>query len=102
MQHLEGVACTVADGQYHMVGGDAFAAGEHYAAHLSVVNFDIVHPALETDLTAERLDCGAHFFHHAHQPEGADVRLAHIQNFRRCAGLDEFRQAPFCHNVWDP
>jgi hypothetical protein len=46
--------------------------------------------AAEADLAAQRLDLGAHGFDHGHQLEGADVRLADIEDFRRRAGLDEF------------
>ena len=59
------------------------------------VDFDVVHAALEADLAAQRLYGFAHFLHHAHQAEGADVRFADVEDFFRRAGLDEFGPAPF-------
>ena len=54
------------------------------------LDLDVVDPAFETVLAAERLDGAAHVFHDGHQPEGADVRLGDGQDFRRRAGRDEF------------
>src|SRR3989338_2022521 len=54
--------------------------------------FDVVHAALETDFTTQRLDGLAHLLHHAHQTEGADMRMALIQNLFRRTRLDEFLQ----------
>src|SRR3989338_1504779 len=97
VDHLEGVALAVADRQHQMIRGDVFAAAEHHAANVSdvigsVLDFDVVHAALEADLAAQRLDGFAHLFHHAYQAERADVRLAGVQDFFRRARLDEFLQ----------
>src|SRR6185503_8983195 len=92
VEHLESVARAVADGQHDVVGGDAFSAGDHYAANLPVVDFDISDFAAEADFTAQSMDGVAQALDHAHQPEGADVWLGHIENFGRRAGFDEFRE----------
>ena len=67
--------------------------GEHEAAHAALVAaaFDQqVDDALaEADLAAQRLDVGAHLLDHADEPEGADVRLADVEDLLRRAGLDE-------------
>src|SRR5450759_2737119 len=75
-----------------MGGFDVFTAGKHHTLHLPVTNFDVVNATLEAYLAAERLYGLAHFLHHAHQTERADVRLADIQDFRWRTGCDEFIQ----------
>ena len=47
---------------------------------------------LEADLATQRLDFGTHLLDHADQPEGANVRLADVEDLFRRTGLDEFRQ----------
>ena len=94
-QHVKGAARAVADGEHHMIGRDVGAAGEHHAANMpqavpALLDFDVVEPAFETILAAERLDGAAHVLHDGHQPERADMRLADGQDFRRRAGRDEF------------
>ena len=96
-QHLKGVARAVADGEHDMIGGDMGAVGEHHAANMAqavpaLLDFDILEPAFETILAAERLDGAAHVLHDGHQPERADVGLGDGQDFRRRAGRDEFGQ----------
>jgi hypothetical protein len=44
---------------------------------------------LETNLAPQRHDLGAHLLDHADQAEGADVRLADVQDLFGRAGLDE-------------
>src|SRR3546814_2691294 len=46
----------------------------------------------EAHFTAERFDFLAHACDHAGQAEGADMRLADVEDFVRRAGLDEFVQ----------
>jgi hypothetical protein len=46
----------------------------------------------EADLAPQRHDVGPHLLHHAHQAEGADVRLADEQDLLGRARLDEFGQ----------
>ena len=78
--------------KHDVIGRYRFATGEHYAAHLSIVDHDITYPGLKAELTTERLDRLAHRLHHTHQAEGADVRLAHIHDFFRRTRLDELGQ----------
>jgi hypothetical protein len=47
------------------------------------------HALLETDLTAERDDLLAQPLYDLHQLEGADVRVRHVQDLGRRAGVDE-------------
>src|SRR6185369_9623431 len=94
-QHLEGVAGAVADGEHDMLGGDAFAAGQHHAANLAVAggvafDLDFLDLGPEAHFAAEFENVGAHLLDHADQPEGADVRLVDEEDFLRRAGLDEF------------
>ena len=92
VQHLEGVARAVADGKHHMVRFEPLAGGKMQRAHAAIVDFHVGDPGLEADFAAQFLDRGPHQLHHLHQPEGADVRLADIQDFRRRLGLDELGQ----------
>ena len=103
VKHFEGIARAVAYRQHHMVGRDMFTAAKHDAAHLPVVDIKVVDPALKADFAAQRVNAFAHSLHHANQPERTDVRLAHVEDFRRRAGLDEFRQhlAPEVARVLD-
>ena len=48
----------------------------------------------EADLAAEGEDLRAHPLDHGDEPEGADMRLGHPEDFLRRAGLDEFGQHP--------
>ena len=62
---------------------------EHDAFELTVFDQDIHDLPLEAHLATERDDLLTHARDHAGQPERADVRLAHIQNFFRRARLHE-------------
>ena len=73
-----------------MVGIDLLAVGQFDATDASALDAQVAHAGAEADLAAQRFDLGAHLLDHAHQPEGADVRLADIDDLRRRAGLDEF------------
>ena len=92
VQHLKRIPCAVTDRKHHMIGCDPLTIGQHHAAHLPLVEFDVVDPTLEADLAAQRGDAGTHVFHHGHQPESADVGLADIKYFGRRTSLDEFGQ----------
>jgi hypothetical protein len=92
LQHLEGVARAVAQRQHHVVGGELLATGQHQAAHAAVFDLQVGDALAEADLAAQRLDVGAHLLHHADQAEGADVRLGHVEDLFRRAGLDELGQ----------
>ena len=76
INHLEGIARTVADGEHQMISCDVLAIDEHHTGDLPVLYFDIIHATTEADLAAQRLYRLAHFLHHAHQPERADMRMA--------------------------
>jgi hypothetical protein len=75
----------------------AFAAGQFHAAHLATlsisVDVDIDH-ALEADSPPSDSMSARMFSTMLHQPEGADVRLADVEDFVRRAGLHEFGRAP--------
>ena len=97
VQHREGIPRAMANRQHHVPRLDPLAAFQPHAADMAcaagiLVDFDVHDLALEAVVAAQRLDGPPNFLHHAHQPEGADMRLADIQNFGRRAGLDEFRQ----------
>ncbi len=81
VQHLEGVARTVADGKHDMRAVDLFAAGEHDAAQHVVLDEHIHNLGLEAELAAGLDDLLAQLLHHFHQPQCTDVRLADVQNF---------------------
>ena len=98
MQHFEGVARAVADGEHEVVGGDPFAAGKNNPAHArsalaigrrKLLEFDVVDARFEADLAAEGDDLRAHLLDHAHQSESSDVRLVDEHDLFRRAGLDE-------------
>ena len=53
------------------------------------LDIEVLDPAFETVLAAERFDGAAHVLDDGDQPEGADVRLAEGENFARRTGGDE-------------
>jgi hypothetical protein len=61
VQHLEGVARAVADGQHHVVGDDLLAASSMTPRtwRPSAVSLDVGHLALEAVFAAQRLDLRA-------------------------------------------
>ena len=63
--------------------------GQHHAFELAIVDHEIGHFALEAHFAAEGDDFLAHGRDHTGEPEGADVRLAHIHDLGRCAGTNE-------------
>ncbi|OIQ82723.1 hypothetical protein GALL_354960 [mine drainage metagenome] len=68
-----------------------------------IFDLDFLHPALEADFAAQFDNGLAHLFNHADQPESADVRVAHVEDFFGRAGLDELLQhlAAKMHGVLD-
>ena len=90
VQHAEGVARAVTQGEHHMAAMQGLATGEHHAFELAVVDHQVGHLALEADFAAEGDDLFAHGGDHAGQAEGADVRLADVEDLFRRAGADEF------------
>ena len=96
MQHRKGIASAVANRQHNMIGRDVLAADQCYATRLlpapGQVDIDIQHLTAESNLTAQRFDCCPHFFNDAHQPKGADVRLADVQDFLGRTGFDKLIQ----------
>ncbi len=75
-----------------MVGMQFLARGEPHATHRTAFDQQVDHALLEADLAAQRLDLGSHLLDHADQPEGADVRLADVQDLFGRTGLDELGQ----------
>ena len=92
MQHLEGVARAVAEGEDDLAGGDFLSTRQRYAAHVSFLDVQSSDAALEANLPAARDDLGAHALDHADQPEGTDVRMRDVEDFLGCPGFDEFGQ----------
>ena len=86
MQHLEGVTGAVTDRQDHVFGGQFLARGKSQAAQLPRFDQYIFNPLPETDLAAQGLNAGAHLFDHADQSEGADMRLADVEDLLGRAG----------------
>ncbi|MCY1510359.1 hypothetical protein D9M68_447340 [compost metagenome] len=68
---------------------DCFAIGQHHALELAIVDQQIGHLAFKAHLAAEGDDLLAHGGYHAGEAEGADMRLAHVHDFRRSAGANE-------------
>ena len=97
VQHREGVARAVTERDDDMVGADLLARGQRHAAHLALaigagLDQQVGDLLLEADLAAQALDLGPDLDDHAHQAEGADVRLADVEDLLGRAGLDELRQ----------
>jgi hypothetical protein len=92
VEHLEGVARAVADGEDDVIGRNRLAARKHDAAHAPVPGFDVDGPAPEPDFTAQRMYGLAQILHYGHQSESADVRSGRIQDFLGRAGLHELRK----------
>jgi hypothetical protein len=107
VQHLEGVAGAVADGQHHVLGRQVVAGRQMQALQLArpvgggldVEVVDLVLPAI---LAAQALDGLAHALDHRHQAEGADVRMGLGQDLFRRAGLDELLQHLAAQEARDP
>ena len=86
MQHTEGVAGAVTQGQHHMAAAKCLAIGQHHAFELAILDHEIGDPGLEAYLAAEGDDFLAHRGNHAGKAEGADMRLADVHDlFRRAA-----------------
>ncbi len=92
VEHAEGIAGAVPEGQDHMPRVELFAAVEDHAGQLAVVDQQVGDALLEAHFTTQGLDFLAHVLDHAGQAEGTDVRLADVENLLRRAGLDELVQ----------
>ena len=93
VQHGEGVAGAVADGQDDVVGVDLLAAGQRQAADVAVgVQLDVLDARAEAVFAAQGLDLGADALDDGDQAEGADMGFAGGKDFFRRAGFDEFGQ----------
>src|SRR5687768_3067031 len=103
VQHPEGVARAVSYRQHDVIGGDALAAGQRHTAQPPVFDVQVVNLALKTDLPAERVYLLAQLFHHRHEAERADVRLALVEDLGRRAGLDQLGEhlAPYVARIPD-
>ncbi|MFN9966096.1 MAG: hypothetical protein ACK52N_04470 [Lysobacteraceae bacterium] len=93
----EGGAGAVAQRHHDVVGARGFAAGQHHAAqvaHACGIHVDqqVIHALREADFAAQAFDDAPHVLHHRHQAEGADVRLADVEDFIGRTGLHEFVQ----------
>ena len=93
VQHGEGVACAVPQGQHHMACGQGVAQAcgqvEHLQRHnalalWAVFGFDVGHALLKANLAAQADDVLAQVLHHLDQLKGANVRVCGPQNLFRC------------------
>ena len=90
VQHGEGVAGAVADGEDDRAGVDLFAAGEGQASDAAVgVQGDVVDAGRKTVFAAQGFDFGAEGFDDGDEAEGADVGFGGGQDFLGGAGFDE-------------
>jgi len=89
VEHAEGVASAVAEGQDHMAAGQLLATVEHHATQLTVFDQHIADLLLEAHFTAQGFDLLTHVGDHARQAEGANVWFADQQNFFGCTSLDK-------------
>ncbi len=89
LQHAQRVAGAVPQRQHHVATVQRFAVGQHHAFDLAILDEQVGDLALEAHFTAQRDDLLAHRGHHAGQAKGADVRLAHEEDFCRRAGAHE-------------
>ena len=99
LQQREGVPRTVSYCQHRVVGAQLLTTGQAQAPQVALLDQQIGHLLAEADVAAQRLDLGPHLLDHAHQAEGADVRLGDVEDLLRRAGLDELgehlaRQVP--------
>ena len=92
VEHAEGVAGAVAQGQDHMARFQLLAAFQDYAGQLLALGEQVGDLLLEAHLAAQVDDLLAHLLDHAGQAEGADVRLVDVEDFFRRTGLDELFQ----------
>ena len=94
MQHLEGIARAVTDGQHDMVGGDMLATRQHHALHsafaVSLFNREIGHAGFKPVFASQLLNRTAHILDHFHQPEGADMWMRFGEDLWRSFCLHKF------------
>ena len=90
LQHAQCVAGAVPQREHHMATVQGFAVRKHHPFDLAFLDEQVGNPALEPHFTAARDDLLAHCGHHTRQAKGADVRLAHEENFCRRTSAHEF------------
>ena len=100
VQHGEGVARAVAQGQNNVLGNQLFAAGQTQAAHLIALDVQVNDMLFKTNFTAQSLDLSAHLFDHADESESSDVGLVHEEDFFGCAGFHKLHQHLACQVPW--
>ncbi len=61
-KHLKGVTSTMSNGSNQMTSGDALTVCQHHPTNLTVLDIDIIYPALEANLSPQCQDVGTHFF----------------------------------------
>ena len=90
LEHAEGVARAVAQRQHHVAAAQSCSPlASTTPSMLAVLDQQVGDLALEAHLAAERDDLLAHRRHHAGEAEGADMRLADVEDLRRRAGAHE-------------
>ena len=97
IEHLEGVAGAVADGQDHMIGQQVFTAFQHHAAYLALaggvgIDQEVHDLVLKPIFPAQFLDRLAQALDHRNQSEGANMGMGLGEDFWRRTGLDELGQ----------
>ena len=86
VQHLEGIARAVADGEDDVAGRDAAAVLADHRTNLAIpAEFEIGDFGPEAVFAAQRLDGGTQMFDHGDEAEGADMGLGDGEDFRRRA-----------------
>jgi hypothetical protein len=90
VQHLEGRAGAVADGEHDMIGFEEAAIVQVQPAQALFaiahpIQRDVVHPRLPAIFSAQFLDRAADALHHRHEAEGADMRMRLPQDVVRRA-----------------
>ena len=90
VQHPEGVAGAVADGEDDGVGVDLLAVGQGKAADVAVgVQDDVLDAGREAIFAAQGFDPGADAFHDGDETKGADMGFAGGEDLFRRAGRDK-------------
>src|SRR6185437_6006643 len=89
LQHAEGVAGAVPQREDYVAAIQSLPARQHHAFDLSPFDDQIGNLAFEAHFTTKRDDLLAHPRYDASETKRADVRLADIENLRRCAGTHE-------------
>jgi hypothetical protein len=81
-----------------MVALQGAAIGHDQAAQVLVLNHQVHHLLAKAHLATQSNDLRTHLLDHAHQPKGANMGLAHIQNLLRRSSGNKLVQH-FAHQV---